>query len=137
MSTILCNIVSAESEIFSGQVEMVVATGTLGELGITPGHSQLLTGIKAGPVKVILEGGEEKIFFLSGGFIEVQPDAVTLLSDVAERAEDIDEAEAERARELAERARDNASSDVDFSKAKAELAEVSARLQTLRKMRKK
>ena len=57
MSTILCNIVSAESEIFSGQVEMVVATGTLGELGITPGHSQLLTGIKAGPVKVILEGG--------------------------------------------------------------------------------
>ena len=101
MSTILCNIVSAESEIFSGQVEMVVATGTLGELGITPGHSQLLTGIKAGPVKVILEGGEEKVFFLSGGFIEVQPDAVTLLSDVAERAEDIDEAEAERARELA------------------------------------
>ena len=74
---------------------MVVATGTLGELGITPGHSQLLTGIKAGPVKVILEGGEEKVFFLSGGFIEVQPDAVTLLSDVAERAEDIDEAEAE------------------------------------------
>ena len=63
MSTILCNIVSAESEIFSGQVEMVVATGTLGELGITPGHSQLLTGIKAGPVKVILEGGEEKCFF--------------------------------------------------------------------------
>ena len=94
-------------------------------------------GIKAGPVKVILEGGEEKVFFLSGGFIEVQPDAVTLLSDVAERAEDIDEAEAERARELAERARDNASSDVDFSKAKAELAEVAARLQTLRKMRKK
>ena len=116
---------------------MVVATGTLGELGITPGHSQLLTGIKAGPVKVILEGGEEKVFFLSGGFIEVQPDAVTLLSDVAERAEDIDEAEAERARELAERARDNASWDVDFSKAKAELAEVAARLQTLRKMRKK
>ena len=130
MSTILCNIVSAESEIFSGQVEMVVATGTLGELGITPGHSQLLTGIKAGPVKITLEGGEEKVFFMSGGFIEVQPDAVTLLSDVAERAEDIDEAEAERAR-------DNASSDVDFSKAKAELAEVSARLQTLRKMRKK
>ena len=78
---------------------MVVATGTLGELGITPGHSQLLTGIKAGPVKIILEGGEEKCF-LSGGFIEVQPDAVTLLSDVAERAEDIDEAEAERARRV-------------------------------------
>ena len=137
MSTIQCSIVSAEKEIFSESVSMVVATGSMGELGITPGHSQLLTGIKPGPVKIVKENGEEEVFFLSGGFIEVQPDVVTLLSDVAIRAEDIDEAEAERARELAERARDNASSDVDFSKAKAELAEVSARLQTLRKMRKK
>ena len=81
MSTILCNIVSAESEIFSGQVEMVVATGTLGELGITPGHSQLLTGIKAGPVKVILEGGEEKVFFLSSILNFVCTPIQTLLRD--------------------------------------------------------
>ena len=68
---------------------MVVATGSMGELGITPGHSQLLTGIKPGPVKIVKENGEEEVFFLSGGFIEVQPDVVTLLSDVAIRAEDL------------------------------------------------
>ena len=71
MSTILCSIVSAEKEIFSEDVAMVVATGTMGELGITPGHTQLLTGIKPGPVKVVKENGEEEVFFLSGGFIEV------------------------------------------------------------------
>ena len=91
-----CTIVSAEKEIFSEAVSMVVATGSLGEIGIIPGHSQLLTGIIPGPVKVVKENGEEEVFFLSGGFIEVQPDVVTLLSDVAVRAEDIDEAEAKR-----------------------------------------
>ena len=96
MSSMQCTIVSAEKEIFSEAVSMVVATGSLGEIGITPGHSQLLTGIIPGPVKVVKENGEEEVFFLSGGFIEVQPDVVTLLSDVAVRAEDIDEAEAER-----------------------------------------
>jgi F-type H+-transporting ATPase subunit epsilon len=96
MATIQCSIVSAEKEIFSEAVTMVVATGSMGELGITPGHSQLLTGIKPGPVKVVKENGEEEIFFLSGGFIEVQPDVVTLLSDVAIRAEDIDEEQAKK-----------------------------------------
>tara|TARA_Y200000002_G_scaffold380737_1_gene392934 strand:+ start:6152 stop:6565 length:414 start_codon:yes stop_codon:yes gene_type:complete len=137
MSTILCSIVSAEKEIFSEDVAMVVATGTMGELGITPGHTQLLTGIKPGPVKVVKENGEEEVFFLSGGFIEVQPDTITLLSDVAIRAEDIDEEQAEKAREQAEKIRDNPDSDLDFSRARAELAEAAARLQTLRKMRKK
>ena len=137
MSTILCSIVSAEKEIFSEDVAMVVATGTMGELGITPGHTQLLTGIKPGPVKVVRENGEEEVFYLSGGFIEVQPDTITLLSDVAIRAEDIDEEQAEKAREQAEKIRDNADSDLDFSRARAELAEAAARLQTLRKMRKK
>ena len=96
MATIQCSIVSAEKEIFSESVSMVVATGSMGELGITPGHSQLLTGIKPGPVKIVKENGEEEVFFLSGGFIEVQPDVVTLLSDVAIRAEDIDEEQAEK-----------------------------------------
>ena len=137
MSTILCSIVSAEKEIFSEDVAMVVATGTMGELGITPGHTQLLTGIKPGPVKVVKENGEEEVFFLSGGFIEVQPDVVTLLSDVAIRAEDIDEEQAEKAREAAEKIKENADSDLDFSRARAELAEAAARLQTLRKLRKK
>ena len=79
MSTIQCSIVSAEKEIFSESVTMVVATGSMGELGITPGHSQLLTGIKPGPVKIVKENGEEEVFFLSGGFIEVQPDVVLSL----------------------------------------------------------
>jgi len=137
MATIQCSIVSAEKEIFSESVAMVVATGSMGELGITPGHSQLLTGIKPGPVKIVKENGEEEVFFLSGGFIEVQPDVVTLLSDVAIRAEDIDEEQAEKAREAAEKIKDNADSDLDFSRARAELAEAAARLQTLRKLRKK
>ena len=137
MATIQSSIVSAEKEIFSESVSMVVATGSMGELGITPGHSQLLTGIKPGPVKIVKENGEEEVFFLSGGFIEVQPDMVTLLSDVAIRAEDIDEAQAEKAREAAEKIKENADSDLDFSRARAELAEAAARLQTLRKLRKK
>ena len=137
MATIQCSIVSAEKEIFSESVSMVVATGSMGELGITPGHSQLLTGIKPGPVKIDKENGEEEVFFLSGGFIEVQPDVVTLLSDVAIRAEDIDEEQAEKAREAAEKIKENADSDLDFSRARAELAEAAARLQTLRKLRKK
>ena len=137
MSTIQCSIVSAEKEIFSESVSLVVATGSMGELGITHGHSQLLTGIKPGPVKIVKENGEEEVFFLSGGFIEVQPDVVTLLSDVAIRAEDIDEEQAEKAREAAEKIKENADSDLDFSRARAELAEAAARLQTLRKLRKK
>ena len=132
-----CNIVSAEKEIFSGDIQMLSVTGSEGELGITPGHSQLLTSIKPGPVKLTLDDGSEEVFFASGGFVEVQPQEVTLLSDVAERASDIDESKAERARELAIRDQENAQSDIDFSKAKAELAEASARLQALRKLRKK
>ena len=68
MSTIQCNIVSAEKEIFSENVTMVVATGSMGELGITPGHSQLLTGIKPGPVKIVKEDGDVDVSFFSGGF---------------------------------------------------------------------
>ena len=132
-----CNIVSAEKEIFSGDIQMLSVTGSEGELGITPGHSQLLTSIKPGPVKLTLDDGSEEVFFASGGFVEVQPQEVTLLSDVAERASDIDESKAERARELALRDQENAQSDIDFSKAKAELAEASARLQALRKLRKR
>ena len=137
MATMQCTIVSAEKEIFSEAVSMVVATGSLGEIGITPGHSQLLTGIIPGPVQVVRENGEEEIFFLSGGFIEVQPDVVTLLSDVAVRAEDIDEAEAEKAKAEAEKIKNDSEAGVDFSRARAELAEAAARLQTLRKLRKK
>ena len=103
MSTIQCNIVSPEGELFSGPVELLSAEGGAGEIAITPRHAPLLTNLKPGPVKLVLEGGEEEIFFASGGFLEVQPGEVTLLTDVAERADDIDSAAAERAKELAER----------------------------------
>ncbi|MEJ2132236.1 MAG: F0F1 ATP synthase subunit epsilon, partial [Gammaproteobacteria bacterium] len=99
--TIHCDIVSAEREIFSGRVTMVVATGTLGELGIMPGHAPLLSGIKPGPVRLKLDNGEEEVFFASGGYLEVQPGVVTILADTALRADDLDEASAIEAKEEA------------------------------------
>ena len=137
MPTIQCNIVSPEGEMFSGQVEMITAGGGSGEIAITPRHAPLLTNLKPGPVKLVLEGGEEEIFFASGGFLEVQPGVVTLLTDVAERADDIDAAEAERAKELAERDLENQKSELDYSLATAQLADAAARLKALQKLRKK
>lgn len=135
--TMHCDIVSAETEIFSGRVTMVVATGTLGELGIMPGHAPLLTGIKPGPVRLQMDGGEEEVFFASGGFLEVQPGVVTVLADTALRADDVDEAEAAAAIEQAERALSDQAADFDFSVATAQLAEAGARLRTLQELRKR
>ena len=101
-STVHCSIVSAERDIFNGLVEMVVASGTIGELGIFPGHTPLISGVKPGPVRLRLEGGEEEVFFASGGYIEVQPTAITILADTAVRADDIDEAAAVEAQKKAE-----------------------------------
>ena len=137
MSSIQCNIVSPEGELFSGEVEMLTADGGSGEIAITPRHAPLLTNLKPGPVKLVLEGGEEEVFFASGGFLEVQPGVITLLTDVAERANDIDEAEAERAKELAERELEDQKSELDYSLAAAQLAEAAARLKALQKLRKK
>jgi ATP synthase F1 epsilon subunit len=94
-STIRCDIVSAEEEIFHGVVQMVVATGEMGELGIAPRHAPLITRLKPGQVRVILEGGEEQFFYVSGGILEVQPQVVTVLADTAIRAKDLDEAAAQ------------------------------------------
>lgn len=134
-STVHCSIVSAEEEIFSGMVEMVVATGTIGELGILPGHTPLLSGVKPGPVRLMLEGGEEEIFFASGGFIEVQPTAITILADTAIRADDIDEAAAREAQQKAERELADNRADIDFARVNSELAEQAAMLRTIRKHR--
>lgn len=134
-STVHCSIVSAEQEIFSGMVEMVVAYGTLGELGIFPGHTPLLTGVKPGPVRLRLEGGEEEIFFASGGYLEVQPTAITILADTAVRADDIDEAAALEAQKKAERDLADNRSDIDFGRVSADLAEQAAMLRTIRKFR--
>ncbi|MEE8043162.1 MAG: F0F1 ATP synthase subunit epsilon, partial [Pseudomonadales bacterium] len=129
--TIHCDIVSAEREIFSGRVTMVVATGTLGELGIMPGHAPLLTGIKAGPVRLKLDNGEEEVFFATGGFLEVQPGVVTILADTALRADDIDEASAMEARDQAERELSERAADFDFSLAAAQLSDAAARMRTI------
>lgn len=133
--TMHCDIVSAEKSIFSGLVEMVVAAGSLGDLGIAPGHAPLLTALIPGPVKLILQSGEEEIFYVSGGFLEVQRGVVTLLSDTALRADDLDEAAAQQAMEDAEKAIANQSAEFDYSIAAAQLAEAAAQLRVLRKMR--
>ncbi len=134
-SMVQCNIVSAEEEIYSGSVEMVIATGTEGELGILPGHTPLLSGIQPGPVRLILEDGEEEIFFASGGYIEVQPTAITILADTAIRAHDLDEAAAIEAQQEAERQLADARSDIDFGRVAAELQDQVAMLRTVRKFR--
>ncbi len=137
MATMHCDIVSAEREIFSGTVTMVSVTGSLGELGILPGHAPLLTGIRPGPVQLRLENGEEEVFFASGGFLEVQPGVVTILADTAARAEDLDEAAAVEAREAAERALSEQAADFDFSVAASQLADAMAQQRTLEELRKR
>jgi F-type H+-transporting ATPase subunit epsilon len=134
-STVFCSIVSAEQEIFAGQVEMVVASGTIGELGILPGHTPLLSGVKPGPVRLILEGGEEELFFASGGFIEVQPTSITILADTAIRADDLDEAAALEAKKKAELELSDQRSDIDFARITADLQEQAAMLRTIQKVR--
>lgn len=134
-SLVHCSIVSAEREIFSGMVEMVVATGTIGELGILPGHTPLLSGVKPGPIRLMLEGGIEEIFFASGGYIEVQPTAITILADTAVRADDIDEASALEAQQKAKRELADNRTDIDFARVNADLAEQAAMLRTIRKHR--
>ncbi len=136
-STVFCSIVSAEEEIFSGQVEMLIATGTLGELGIVPGHTPLLTGVKPGPVRLILEGGEEEVFFASGGYLEVQPTSITILADTALRADDLDEAAAVEAQKRAEQELSDQKADIDFARVAADLQEQAALLRTIQKIRDK
>ena len=134
--TMHCDIVSAEKSIFSGLVEMVIAAGSLGDLGIAPGHAPLLTGLIPGPVKLILAGGEEEVFYVSGGFLEVQRNVVTLLADTAEHASDVDEAAAQKAMEDAEQAMANQSAEFEYSAAAAQLAEAAAQLRALRQIKK-
>lgn len=135
--TVHCDIVSADEALFSGLVEMVVATGSLGELGVTPGHAPLLSDLRPGPVRLIKEDGEEEIYYLSGGYLEVQPNSISILADTAVRAGDIDEAAAAQAVKDAETALANQAGEIEYSKAAAILAESTAQLLTVQKLRKK
>lgn len=135
--TVHCDIVSADESLFSGLIEMVVATGSLGELGVTAGHAPLLSDLKPGPVRLIKQNGEEEVYYLSGGYLEVQPNMVSILADTAVRADDIDEAAAAEAMKEAEQAIANQTGEIEYSKAAAMLAEASAQLKTLDQLRKK
>jgi len=135
--TVHCDIVSADESLFSGLIEMVVATGSLGELGVTAGHAPLLSDLKPGPVRLIKQNGEEEIYYLSGGYLEVQPNMVSILADTAVRADDIDEAAAAEAIKDAEQALANQTGEIEYSKAAAMLAEASAQLKTVAQLRKK
>ncbi len=135
--TVHCDIVSAEGEIFSGLVEMVIAHGNLGDMGIAPGHAPLITDLKPGPIRLVKQGGETEVFYISGGFLEVQPSVVKVLADTVQRAADIDEAAAQEALKAAEKALNEKGAEFDYGSAAAHLAEVAAQLRTVQQLRKK
>ena len=135
MSTHL-DIVSAEQAIFSGEVEMVVASAEQGEVGVIPGHAPFLTILKPGEVRVTLQGGIKEIYYISGGMLEVQPYCVSILADVAERAENLDEAAALAAKARAEEAMAGKHADLDYAKAAADLARAVAQIRAIQKLKK-
>ena len=135
--TMHVNIVSAEQEIYSGAVIQVFAPAEMGEVGIMPRHAPMLSTLKPGVVRVISQEGEEQTFFVSGGILEIQPHVVTILSDTALRAADIDESAALEAKSRAEAAMKDKASDLDYAKAKSELIEAVAQIEALKKIRKK
>ncbi len=135
--TIHVDIVSAEAEIFSGTANMVFAPAEMGEVGIAPRHTPLLTRLKAGEVRVQMEDQEEQFFYVSGGMLEIQPHMVTVLADTAMRAADLDEAAAQSVKARAEKAMADRESDFDYARAQAELAEAVAQLRTIQHIRDK
>lgn len=137
MATLHLDIVSAEREIFSGEAEMVFAPAVMGEIGIVPGHSPLVTQLAPGEVRVKHADGREEGFYVSGGLIEVQPKLVTVLSDTAVRAEDLDEAAVLKAKEEAQRQLHERSAEIDYATALADYAEVAAQLQSIQRLRKR
>ena len=136
-NTMQVDIVSAEKAIFSGEAEMVFAPAAMGEVGIAPGHTPLVTRLAAGEVRVKHPDGKEEAFYVSGGMLEVQPKVVIVLSDTALRAEDLDEAAVLRAKEEAEKAFHDRDAEIDYAAAQAALAETVAQLQTIQRLRKR
>ena len=136
-STIQVDIVSAEEEIFSGQAHMVYAPAVMGEVGIAPRHTPLISPLKPGEIRLDMGDGTEEFFFISGGILEVLPDQITVLSDTAIRAHDLDEAAALEAQKRAEEALADQQSDLDVAKAQAELAAAAAMVAAVKKLKKK
>lgn len=131
------DIVSAEASIFSGMADMVLASGEMGDLGIPYGHAQLLTTLKPGYIRVIRKDSDEELFYISGGFLEVQPDKVTVLADVAARAADLDEVAVLEAKKHAENLLKEKHAELDYAAALAELAHATAQLRAIQALRKK
>ena len=136
-ASVHCEIVSASESIFLGSVKMLVITGSTGEMGIMPGHAALLSDLKPGPVRIIKTDDTEEVYFLSGGYVEVQPSGIAVLADTAIRADNIDEAAAAQAVKDAENDVGNNSGDIEYSKAASMLAEATAQLRTVRALKKK
>ena len=135
--TMQCNVVSAEESIFEGSVSMLIAAGSEGDLGITPGHAPLITGLQPGPVRVVKEDGEEDVFYVSGCFLEVVPNTVTVLADTALRAADLDEAAALEAQERVRKEMAEQSAEFDYGRAQMELAEAAGRLRVLQQLKRR
>src|SRR5688572_27911517 len=135
-STIRCDIVSAEEEIFHGDVLMVVATGEMGELGIAPRHAPLITRLKPGQVRVTLARGEEQLFYVSGGILEVQPQVVTVLADTAIRGGDLDAESVQKAKEEARHRLANAGDPISLARAQEELVQALAQGEALQRLSK-
>jgi len=136
-STMKVDIVSAEAEIFSGTAKMLFAPAIMGDVGVMPQHTPMLTKIKPGEVKVITEDDEEMLFFVSGGMLEILPQGVTILADTAQRADHIDEAKAIEAKERAEKMLADRKDGIDYAAAEVELLEAMAQLRTIKNIKKK
>ncbi len=136
-NTIHVEIVSAEEQIFSGEAEMVYAPAVMGEVGIAPRHTPLISPLKPGEVRLDMGDGKEELFFISGGILEIQPHMVTVLSDTAIRADDLNEAAALEAKKRAEAALEDQKSDLDVAKARAEIASAAAQIAAIKKWRRK
>lgn len=137
MALLKVDVVSTERSIFSGEARFVEVPGSAGELGVLPGHTPLLTGVRPGTVRIEGADGAETFLYIAGGFVEIQPDRVTVLADTAMRADSLDQARAERAREAAAALLEQQTGNIDYAKAQAELAEAVAQLQAIRRMRKR
>lgn len=135
MATLQCRVVSAREEIYAGEISMLIATGSEGEVGILAGHTPLITLLKPGSMRIQTADGNEEVIYVSGGVLEVQPKLVTVLADTAVRANDLDEAKIVEARQKAEQMLANQSDTVQTNAALASLAESVAQLQTIRKYR--
>src|SRR3989339_1372572 len=134
--TVLVDVVSAEELIFSGLAEIVIVPGEMGELGIYPRHTPLLTRIKPGSVRIRRpDQAEEELIYVSGGMLEVQPSVVTILSDTAIRGKDLDESRALEAKQAAEETMKNRTSDIDYAQAESELVNAIAQLKGIQQLR--